>query len=513
MMADRRIGGRSVGFWISAAAIALISGLAVAAQTRFDAPPRYDGAGYAVLATALIEGQGYRAIDHPDAPRHVHFPPGYPGFLALIWSATGVSDRAAHLASTICAVGATLAAWLWFRRMYAAPAALALGLALGLNWIWSRTGGGIQSEPLYMLLGQLAILVAAGRLPRQWPIRGLLLGLLLGAALLTRHVALGLIAAIWVDQATRGRGRAAGLSALIVALIAAPWVIWVVSFGEGASQAGLLVEGGRSVFEGLIGQGFFYLERLPDQLTGPFVEFATVFGGSTLARGLALAWAALGSSVMVLGWLWTLRDPRRRLAGLVALVSLGLLLVWPYTEAGRFLIPLIPCLLVGVVEGLAAVVKILGPFRSRRVARLTSAWLILCLCIPYSGYAIATAERRSRAEDQVAFNSACLWIKDRGERLGPILTRHPGEVYLNTGRRALEVSTSERPGAVDADPTAVDRLIDHHGAAYLLIDDARYANAPPSPLDWFVRERPDRVRLVFEARDQRGVVRVYEIGR
>lgn len=508
-----RLGRRPARFWLSAAAIILVSGLAIARQTQFDAPPRYDGAGYATLATSLLEGRGYRAIDHPDAPRHVHFPPGYPGFLALVWSATGVSNQAARLASMACAVGATLAAWLWFRRMYPPLAALAMGLALGLNWVWSRTGGGIQSEPLYMLLGQLAILVAAGGRPRRWPTRGLLLGLLLGAALLTRHVALGLIVAVWIDQATRGRGRAALLSGLVVALIAAPWAAWVVSFGGGGSQAGLLVEGRRSVLGGFINQSVFYMERLPDQLTGPFVEFATVFGRSRLVRGLALAWAVLGSSMLILGCLSTLKNPRRRLAGLVALATLGLLLVWPYTEAGRLLIPLIPCLLIAGAESLSFLLNNLKPFRGHKAARLASAWLILTACIPYAGYSIETAERRARGEEQVAFTLACSWIKDESDRPGPVVTRHPGEVFLRTGRRAFEVSTSERPGAVDADPSLVDRLIDRHGAAYLLVDDARYANAPASPLDRYVRERPDRVRLVFSARDRHGSVRVYEVAR
>ena len=504
---------RFAGLWIGALLIVLVSGAAIALQTRFDAPPRYDGAGYATLATALLEGRGYRAIDHPDAPRHVHFPPGYPGFLSLVWSATGVSNRAAHLASMACAVGATLAAWLWFRRLYSPIAALGLGLALGVNWVWSRTGGGIQSEPLYMLLGQLAILAASGRWPRRWPLRGVLLGLLLGAAVLTRHVALGLIAAILIDQATRGRGRAALVAAVVVALVAAPWVVWVVSFGGGESQAGLLVEGGRSVFGGLADQGLFYMERLPDQLTGPFVEVATVFGGSRAVRALALAWAAVGSSLMVAGWLVALGDPRRRLAGLVALATLGLLLVWPYTEAGRFLIPLIPCLLVGSAEGFVWVLKRLKCRWTPRRLRVIAAWLVFCACVPYAGYAIATAERRARGEDQGAFDSACLWIRDRADRPGPVLTRHPGEVFLQTGRRALEVSTSERPGAVDADPAAVGDLIDRYAVAYLLVDDARYANAATSPLDRFVRERPQRARLVFSARDRRGSVRVYEAAR
>src|SRR3954466_2478395 len=98
----------------------------------FSSPPRYDGAGYAVLARSLAEGKGYRAIDHPDEPLHAHFPPGYPAFMALV----GPSSHAFHLASSLCTVGATLAAWCWFRRMYSGEVALLLGLALAINWIW-----------------------------------------------------------------------------------------------------------------------------------------------------------------------------------------------------------------------------------------------------------------------------------------------------------------------------------------------------------------------------------------
>jgi hypothetical protein len=38
-----------------------------------------------------------------------------------------------------------------------------------------------------------------------------------------------------------------------------------------------------------------------------------------------------------------------------------------------------------------------------------------------------------------------------------VLTRHPGEVFWRTGRPALEVATSERPGDADADADAIAR--------------------------------------------------------
>src|SRR5262245_32322808 len=202
---------RMVVAMASAGLIAATSALAVGGNTDWSAPPRYDGAGYAVLARALLEGQGYRAIDHPDRPRHAHFPPGYPLLLAATWRVTGISTTAARAVSVLCTVGASLAAWCWFRRMMTPTTALILGLALSVNWLWARTGGAIQSEPLYLLLGQSTILVAAraGRTPsaRAFRVDGVALGVLLAACLLTRHVAVGLAMAVLLDLALRRRRR------------------------------------------------------------------------------------------------------------------------------------------------------------------------------------------------------------------------------------------------------------------------------------------------------------------
>ena len=67
----------------------------------------------------------------------------------------------------------------------------------------------------------------------------------------------------------------------------------------------------------------------------------------------ANVWAVAATGIIAFGWIRALRRPRRRLAGLVPLATLLVLLAWPFTEAGRFLVPLIPCILVGAVEGLA----------------------------------------------------------------------------------------------------------------------------------------------------------------
>lgn len=467
---------------LQGAILAAVAAAAIGWNTDFQAPPRFDGAGYAVLAEALRSGAGYREIDHPDRPPHAHFPPGYPLALAALWGVTGRSAGAAHGLSIACTVAAILASWRWFRTIYPPGIALALGLALACNWTWGRTGGAIQSEPLFLLLGQLALLAAAWAARRGGSGRGIVLGAALTAAVLTRHVGIALAPAIGLVLASRRRWDALGAAGLTATAAVLPWVAWLATVRR-PTQVALLPRGGWSAV--LAGNVLFYIRRLPDALTGPFVEVATVFGRSPLVAAVATAWALVASGILIAGWVRAVRTPRRRLAGLVAGSTLALLLVWPFTEAGRFLIPLVPCLLVGVVEGLAPLAMRLGLRRPRAWA----AGAVLAVSVPYAAYALASGRAAAQRHLQDDFDAACAWIVRHADEPGPILTRHPGEVFWLTGRPALAP-----PGD---DPEAIARLIEGYGVAYLLVDDLRYARDPTNPLHRFVASRPGRVERVW----------------
>lgn len=496
--------------------IASVTILALVGHGNLSAPARFDGAGYAVLARSLAEGRGYRAIDHPDRPRHAHFPPGYPAFLALVQSIAGVSSSILHLASAFCAVGATLASWCWFRRIYPRDAALVLGMALAVNWVWARTGAAIQSEPLYEILCQGTILAAVVSASDRRPRSGAALGTLMGACLLTRHVALGLIAAILLDLMVRGQMRKALAATAVAALMISPWIAWVAVVGSGRrTQASLLDLGSADLPARLMTQASFYVQRIPDQIVGPVVEVATAVGRSPGVSLVANLWAVLGTGVILTGGIRAIRRPRVRLAGMIPLLTLALLLAWPYTEAGRFLVPLIPCLLIGATEGLVLLVRLVIRMRGLRISHRklvrVAAVLVLIASIPYSAYAILTGRSRARDLANRDFDAACAWLAREGSRPGPVLTRHPGEVFLATGRQALEVPSAERPGEDDASPEEVARAIDRYGVAYLVLDEARYAGEPRGPLARFVAERPERVRLAWRRERGPAEVAVYEV--
>jgi hypothetical protein len=463
--------------------LAIAAAVSIALNTDLMAPPRFDGAGYAVLGNALASGRGYREIDTPESPRHAHFPPGYPAALALLWRCAGRSVPAAHLFSIVCTLTAVLLAWKWFRTLYPPRTAFILGLSLALNWTWARIGGSIQSEPFYLLCELLAILATVRTSRRDSIAAGVVLGVILAACVLIRHVGVCVAAAMIIDLALRRQWRAVRTTVPIALALILPWAGWLLAVHQ-HTQAGLFVH--ESAAARIAGQAIFYLQRLPDQIHGPLVEVATVFRRSVMFALLATLWAAAASGTIIWGWVSTLRTPRRRLAGLSALTTLSLLLIWPFTEAGRFLIPIVPFLLVGATEGLARVMT----FARLRRSRLWAAGIILAVSVPYAVHAIATGRAEAQRLTYADFDAACAWIVQHAPRPGPVLTRHPGEVFWQTGRLAVAPDSP--------DPAAIDRLIDRLGVRYLLIDEDRYANAGSNPLRLYVESYPSRSALIWD---------------
>jgi Dolichyl-phosphate-mannose-protein mannosyltransferase len=486
---------RSPGI-VSWVVLASVSAVLIAFNTDFLAPPRFDGAGYAVLGDALATGRGYHEIDKPDAPRHAHFPPGYPGALALVWLSAGRSVAAAHVFSLLCTVAAVLLAWRWFCTIYPSRPAFLLGLALAVNWSWGRGGGSIQSEPLYLVWEMFVVLIVVKARRRDRFATGIVLGVALAACALIRHVGLCFAAAAIIDLALRRQWRALRTALPVAVLLILPWVIWLSAVRTN-TQVGYLAQ--KSIIGRIPGQVVFYVQRLPDQITGPFVEVATVFGRSPKIAVFANLWAAAATGIIVWGWVSTLRTPRLRLAGLAALITLAILLIWPFTEAGRFLFPIVPFLLVGATEGLARI----SAFLKLRRPRVWACGIVLALSVPYAVYAVATGRAHAGRLTHADFDAACQWIDQNATRPGPVLTRHPGEVFWQTGRQAVAPDS--------AGDEAVDQLVDRLGASYLLIDEDRFANESSSPLSGYVIRHPDRVSRVWSRNRGTASIRIFEV--
>jgi hypothetical protein len=296
-----------------------------------------------------------------------------------------------------------------------------------------------------------------------------------------------------VDRWRGGRRREAAAIAGVFTVAVAPWAVWLLSVRTGTQvalfrPAGLL---------GLVpGQAAFYLARIPDALTGPFVELGTVYRPAL--RGPALAWAAGVCAVCGAGLVAAVRRPAFRLGATVLGVSLAVLLVWPFQEAGRFLIPLVPLLLVAAWVGLGGLLrKVCGA----REAEVAAAGVLLLVALPYGLYVLGP--RKPGAEHAAAeLRAAGRWLAE-APREGPVLARQAGELYWLMDRRRTVAGVPEGAGAGE-----VAALAERFDPAYLLDDAGRYTGAAEGGVAAFVSEHPGSVREVFRA----GSIVVYEHG-
>jgi hypothetical protein len=376
-----------------------------------------------------------------------------------------------------------------------------LALALAVNWRWSREAGVIRSEPLFIFLVGLALCLAtAPARPHSFPFR-LLYGVVLGATMLTRHVGLVVVLALLLEtlrppdqpDGQLARRQARLFPFVVAALVFLPWLAFVSQGSEG-SQFTLWHDRAKPPLSVVLGNLAFMMDRIPDLCFGPAVEVATVYQAEPLIRLAARVFTAVFVLVVLLGLIAASQPFPRRTFALIPVGTLGLLAAWPFTEAGRFLVPLLPWFLVGFLHGVRLLLK-------RRNWPGSSPWLpplVFALSLPYSLYSLATDRASAAERTHEDFDSACAWIASNSKLPGPVMTRQPGEAYWLTGRRAL---------APSADPSSLESDLERYGVRYLIVDEARFTNAEPSPLAAFVVASPDRVRETFSSR----AVRVFEL--
>ena len=194
----------------------------------------YDDGIYLMAAKALATGHGYTLAGMLDQPAIVKYPPLFPALLAPIWwllpafPGNIMAFKAVNIALSLLAVAATGA--LAHRRNLPGWAVFGVMALLATHLQWVRVATELMSEPLYLLLTMLVLLVAdaganraAETKPLSW--RWVLLLIVLSVAMVyTRTLGVLMIAAVMLDLGLRGRSRLAAGYAMACGVLLLPWV-------------------------------------------------------------------------------------------------------------------------------------------------------------------------------------------------------------------------------------------------------------------------------------------------
>jgi hypothetical protein len=213
----------------SAAAVALVVRLAVAAWGAGRFPPAGDGFYYDTLARRLAEGDGYTWAWPDGAVTNVaHYPVGYPAILAVAYAILGARPLSAMIVNALFGAAMALAVHRLASRD-GAPRVVAMGAALtvALHPALVPYTAALMTEGIAAALVVIAVAVARGPFRRAWT-GPCLAGLALGVATLVRPQCvafaplLGLLAPL-APAAWNVRARGAVIVTAVALAVCAPW--------------------------------------------------------------------------------------------------------------------------------------------------------------------------------------------------------------------------------------------------------------------------------------------------
>lgn len=400
-----------------------------------------DDAYYVMLAQSLLSGRGYSQIAFPDAPPEMKYPPLLSLLMAPFLWLSGGALWATKLPSLLCTLAAIPVVWFLLGRFVRGPArALLVGLVALHPLVVGYAGMAMSEAP--SLLVTWAVLLLALRASEQggglkpW----LWIGLLLGLGILLRTDVAVLAGAVvlwllWQRRLAPAVGVALVMLAPVVAWTCYASVSQTVVFGQPYVAAFREASFDPSPLPLRLWQGWVYYigGALPETVG---LVFGDVVEAVAAHRGLGLA-------VLGLKWLVALcvivgfARSWKALPGVISVfVALRLAMLIPWFRMARYLLPLLPFLLMFLASGIMVWKR--DP-DLRHGGRRFAAGLFACLLVFTLGRDAALVLRPpSRNYPDVVAGGAL--IREHTPPGAVVLCNWNGPAfYLHSGRHVAEV--------------------------------------------------------------------------
>ena len=432
--------------YASLVVVAVVFGVAAWAVTPYPVGIFHDDGVYLILGKALATGNGYRYLHLPGAPLATHYPPLYPALLALLWKIA--PDFPGNISLLLLVNAALLACAAWSLSRFTrdrlgwpqwAAAVVAIVGTLSLPLLLLSTL--VMSEVLCIALTVplLSACESALKDAKHAPTRAPLLGAAAGLLTLVRAHAIALPLAVLVLLLARRNWPRAAWYALGVAVVVAPWQLWVAM--HDAVLAGAL-HGSYGSYAGWFADG---LSRGGLSFVWHTATTNTMELASLLADRVApwpSGWMRVAPLVLALG-IACAGVVRLRHRAPVTLAFLGFyfaaMLVWPYSP-WRFLWAIWPLVLILLAEGARASFE-----RARSIPTAGVRGLALLCTAPVAlGITVAEiesyAQRAWRAPVQGAQHQIAPLVRWAAMNTEPgdlLLADDEPLVYLMTSRHAL----------------------------------------------------------------------------
>ena len=474
---------------------------------------------YFSTAKALADGQGYTLISFPGNPPETKYPIVYPWLLSFVWKMNpNFPDNliSAIRLTEFFGAWSLLAGFLLLRMLPGVgdPAALWLTAALALQPVFVRAGGLVMSDIPFMacMLTVLALCVYASERQRGagvYALIGLLAGVSVGIRTVGIALVLGVSCTFLLKRSFRPAIIIAGTAALSILLVMIPASPSRAELGFGnPSEPGwnqvaayytsyTRFHWGMGVpslaaFGQMVLLNLFAIAASP----GPILvgTFGGAFGKAVFFASMLLAvplWIGLGRKSRNSDW---------RVAIFTMFFYCCVILVWPYPQPERFLLPFLPILLAGLwcelrrigtltmtrVRETGAPSQRLSPLPVPATVAAVFFFFLLALGL-WNSVVVDPRARRAGSASLAATltqrEQAYQWIREHtepGERVG---AWQDAVLYLYTARQSL------RPVAI------LPQAIYRYDQASLKKDLAHICDAPRHAQVRYWLTAPDDFRL------------------
>ena len=408
----------------------------------------HDDSLYYISAKSLADGGGYRIESLPGEPSQTKYPPLYPLLLSVAWR---LAPQFPH--------NLPIAAWISWLAM---PA-----IMLQLLWLFPKLGITgwrawllltlvavnpymlVFSSTLVSELAYTAMMLAAMFLTeRATRVSAVAAGTVAGLAYLTRSAGIVFLVAAPLYLWMRHKRREAILWASAMLPFVIGWTVWTRLHQVPTSDPTLIYYTDYFRYElysiSLHDLPLFVWRNIDGLLLGlgslalPNVVSSFVF--KTVAQVIAVA--------MISGVVRMVRHGRGVLYALLAAASCAQLLVWSFPPNERFVLPLLPLALAGLMTEMEHFGLLLrSGLRHRDVAQRVVA---VGMLLPVAGILIGAVAlqvyvgqvllpeqeiaHRAANADRVAIYD---WIRNGVPRDALLMSSEDGLVFLNTGRHAM----------------------------------------------------------------------------
>jgi hypothetical protein len=389
-----------------------------------------------------LRHMGYHDLYRVDRPAHAQYPPGYPALLA-IWGAILRDGFNSITMLSVLLSGSAL--WLTFsavRRYGGDRIALLALLVLCVNPALVAFGGAIAPEPAYLMTSLLALYAfTRERVGGRWLVLAIMAALI---AALTRSIGVTLLGGLALHWVLQERWKPALSLAVASLFTVGAWLVWTVVSPSPGSGRYYLTE-----FRTL-GPGLPWLGPLHERMLDHLVWYGRAVVPTSLALPsipgtwidnaivVLLVYSCIAAGLVQLARRW-------RPAALYLILYGALLIVWHWA-ADRYLVPVVPLLVVAALSGASRIAeKIRAAWAPHAVAGLA---LVLAL----SGAVRSVAAVRDHVNcrrgldlpdpeclsiEQARFFEAVRWVRDNTPENAVFLVAKSGALFWYSGRRSV----------------------------------------------------------------------------